>query len=87
MPPWVCFKLSLSCNCLFDFFCGNFVFFRNSMRNYRREPLVEKIQDSVVHVPEPNAQFINAISQTSCRAIIDGKEMPEHPTTLKRVKS
>jgi len=24
---------------------------------------------------------------TSCRAIIDGKEMPEHPTTLKRVKS
>jgi len=57
------------------------------MRNYRREPLVEKIQDSVVHVPEPNAQFINAISQTSCTAIIDGKEMPEHPTTLKRVKS
>ena len=24
---------------------------------------------------------------TSCRAIIEGKEMPEHPTTLKRVKS
>lgn len=24
---------------------------------------------------------------TSCKAIIDGKEMPEHPTTLKRVKS
>jgi hypothetical protein len=23
---------------------------------------------------------------TSCKAIIDGKEMPEHPTTLKRVK-
>lgn len=23
---------------------------------------------------------------TSCRAIIDGKEMPEHPTTLKRSK-
>ena len=23
---------------------------------------------------------------TSCRAIMDGKEMPEHPTTLKRVK-
>ncbi|MGZ8900655.1 MAG: hypothetical protein ACXW3Z_11215 [Limisphaerales bacterium] len=23
----------------------------------------------------------------SCRAFIDGKEMPEHPTTLKRVKS
>ena len=24
---------------------------------------------------------------TSCQAIIDGKEAPEHPTTLKRVKS
>ena len=24
---------------------------------------------------------------SSCRAIIDGKEMPEHPTTLKRVKT
>jgi len=24
---------------------------------------------------------------TSCRAIVDGKEVPEHPTTLKRVKS
>jgi hypothetical protein len=24
---------------------------------------------------------------TSCRAIMDGKEVPEHPTTLKRVKS
>jgi hypothetical protein len=24
---------------------------------------------------------------TSCKAIMDGKEMPEHPTTLKRVKS
>ena len=24
---------------------------------------------------------------TSCKAIIDGKEMPDHPTTLKRVKS
>jgi len=24
---------------------------------------------------------------TSCKAIIDGKEQPEHPTTLKRVKS
>lgn len=23
---------------------------------------------------------------TSCKAIMDGKEMPEHPTTLKRVK-
>ena len=23
---------------------------------------------------------------TSCRALMDGKEMPEHPTTLKRVK-
>jgi hypothetical protein len=23
----------------------------------------------------------------SCKAIIDGKELPEHPTTLKRVKS
>jgi hypothetical protein len=23
---------------------------------------------------------------TGCRAIVDGKEMPEHPTTLKRVK-
>jgi hypothetical protein len=24
---------------------------------------------------------------TSCKAILDGKELPEHPTTLKRVKS
>ena len=24
---------------------------------------------------------------TSCKAFMDGKEMPEHPTTLKRVKS
>src|ERR1044071_829112 len=24
---------------------------------------------------------------TSCKAIIDGREIPEHPTTLKRVKS
>ena len=24
---------------------------------------------------------------TSCKAIVDGKEMPEHPTTLKRLKS
>jgi hypothetical protein len=24
---------------------------------------------------------------TSCKAIMDGKELPEHPTTLKRVKS
>ena len=24
---------------------------------------------------------------TSCKAIMDGKEMPDHPTTLKRVKS
>jgi len=24
---------------------------------------------------------------TSCKALMDGKEMPEHPTTLKRVKS
>ena len=24
---------------------------------------------------------------SSCRAIMDGKELPEHPTTLKRVKS
>jgi hypothetical protein len=24
---------------------------------------------------------------TSCKAIMDGKEMPEHPTTLKRVKT
>jgi hypothetical protein len=24
---------------------------------------------------------------TSCKAIMDGKEMPEHPTTLKRTKS
>ena len=24
---------------------------------------------------------------TSCQAIVDGKEMPEHPTTLKRVKT
>jgi hypothetical protein len=24
---------------------------------------------------------------TSCKAIIDGKDMPEHPTTLKRVKA
>ena len=24
---------------------------------------------------------------TTCKAIIDGKEMPEHPTTLKRVKA
>jgi hypothetical protein len=24
---------------------------------------------------------------TSCRAMIDGKEVAEHPTTLKRVKS
>jgi len=23
---------------------------------------------------------------TSCRALMDGKEMPEHPTTLKRIK-
>jgi hypothetical protein len=24
---------------------------------------------------------------TSCKAFMDGKEVPEHPTTLKRVKS
>ena len=24
---------------------------------------------------------------TSCKAIMDGKETPDHPTTLKRVKS
>ncbi len=32
------------------------------MRNYRREPLVEKIRDSVVHVPESNA-FTNQLSK------------------------
>jgi hypothetical protein len=40
------------------------------------------------HMHALTIQFDDADTiTTSCRALIDGKEMPEHPTTLKRVKS
>jgi hypothetical protein len=39
------------------------------------------------HMHGMTITFDNADSiTTSCKAIIDGKEMPEHPTTLKRAK-
>src|SRR5580765_912221 len=40
------------------------------------------------HMHALNIHFDDADTiTTSCKAIIDGKEQPEHPTTLKRVKS
>ncbi len=40
------------------------------------------------HMHALTISFDNAETiTTSCKAIIDGKEIPEHPTTLKRVKS
>ena len=40
------------------------------------------------HMHALTIQFDDAETITmSCKAIIDGKEAPEHPTTLKRVKS
>lgn len=39
------------------------------------------------HMHAMSIQFDDADTiTTSCKAIMDGKEMPEHPTTLKRVK-
>jgi hypothetical protein len=40
------------------------------------------------HMHALKIQFDDADTvTTSCKAIMDGKELPEHPTTLKRVKS
>jgi hypothetical protein len=40
------------------------------------------------HMHALSIRFDNADTiTTSCKAIMDGKEMPEHPTTLKRAKS
>src|ERR1043166_2376768 len=63
MPRWICVEFSLSHYRLLDFFCGNFVFFGDPVRNHCGEPVVEKIKDSVIHMPKTNAEFINAISQ------------------------
>lgn len=44
--------------------------------------------DKESHMHALTISFVNANTiTTSCRAIIDGEEMPEHPTTLKRVES
>ncbi len=39
------------------------------------------------HMHAVTLQFVDANTiTTACKAIVDGKEMPEHPVTLKRVK-
>ena len=43
-------------------------------------------KESHMHALSITFDDANTIT-TSCQAIMDGKEMPEHPTTLKRVKS
>lgn len=46
---------------------------------------IDPAKESHMHGVKIRFDDPNTIT-TSCRAIIDGKEMPEHPTTLKRVK-
>ena len=43
-------------------------------------------KESHMHALSITFDDANTIT-TSCRAIMDGKELPEHPTTLRRVKS
>lgn len=43
-------------------------------------------KESHMHAMSISFEDANTIT-TSCKAIIDGKEMPEQPTTLKRIKS
>jgi len=46
---------------------------------------IDPAKDSHMHGMVVNFVSADTIS-TSCKAIMDGKEMPEHATTLKRVK-
>ena len=47
---------------------------------------IDPEKESHMHAVTISFDDANTIT-TSCKGIIDGKEMPEHPTTLKRVKS
>ena len=47
---------------------------------------VDPVKESHMHAVTISFDDADTIT-TSCKGIIDGKEMPEHPTTLKRVKS
>lgn len=47
---------------------------------------INAAKESHMHAMKIKFEDSDTIS-TSCKAIMDGKEMPEHPTTLKRVKS
>ena len=47
---------------------------------------VDPLKESHMHALTISFDDANTIT-TSCKGIIDGKEMPDHPTTLKRVKS
>jgi len=47
---------------------------------------VDPLKESHMHALTIGFEDADTIT-TSCKGIIDGKEMPEHPTTLKRVKS
>jgi hypothetical protein len=47
---------------------------------------VDPVKESHMHALTITFNNTDTIT-TSCKAIVDGKELPEHPTTLKRVKS
>jgi len=47
---------------------------------------INPAKESHMHALKISFDDPNTIT-TSCRAIMDGKELPDHPTTLKRVKS
>src|SRR5713101_5999956 len=59
----ICFKLSLSRDCLLDLLRGNFVLFRDPMGDHRGKPSVKKIKYSIVHMLESNSKFINPVSK------------------------
>jgi hypothetical protein len=47
---------------------------------------VDPVKEAHMHALTISFDSANTIT-TSCKAVIDGKETPGHPTTLKRVKS
>jgi len=59
----VCFKLSLSLNCLRNFLGRDLVFFRNPMRDNRRNPAVKEVKDPIVHVLKSDTEFINSVPE------------------------
>ena len=54
--------------------------------NFDKSCGINPAKESHMHALTITFDDANTIT-TSCKAIMDGKEQPEHPTTLKRVKS